>query len=152
MANSENLLHDLHLFPGRFIQSWHRATNTQKAFFTTSQAYNSQSLARSLYTWGMWRGFLEDHDLSEDEFQTLRLMQSGGDPKSVKMDACVFFQVETAEAFNQFRHVVGAVAQRMPPAASTSHAAIPWSSLFVGLCEQKQGVKRFGINGLKQIA
>ena len=90
MASSTSLLHDLNLFPGRFIQSWHPATATKQAYFTASQDYNSQSLARSLYTWGMWRGFLEDHDLSEEEFQEFRLKQSGGDPNSVKMDACVF--------------------------------------------------------------
>ena len=35
-----------------------------------------------------------------------------------------FFQVETAEAFNQFRREVGAVARRMCPAASTSHGKL----------------------------
>ena len=89
-VGSTNLLHDLKLFQGSFIQSWHPATEQKKAYFTTSQDYNSQSLARSLYAWGMWRGFLEDHNLSEEEFQEFRFRQSGGDPKSMKMDACVF--------------------------------------------------------------
>ena len=44
----------------------------------------------------------------------------------------------------------------MHPAASTSHgelrAPIPWSSLFVGLCELKQGVKILGMNRLQRIA
>ena len=55
-ASSENLLHDLGLFHGRFILAWHPATENRRACFTRCGDYNTQCLTRALYSWGMWRG------------------------------------------------------------------------------------------------
>ena len=71
-ASSARLLQDLVLFSGRFIQSYWPATENRRAYFTRAKDYNTQSLVRGLYAWAMWKGFLEGHDLSEEEFQEFR--------------------------------------------------------------------------------